>query len=122
MPDCHRGFTTNPPTHEVWPHLCPKPEDARAIRLRPGELACRITDLAVIFGRTHQLPSRSTAFSLQEDSLLLFGRRLTFSLHCTTGFGAGMKFAVNYHYYPLGRFARAARQVSRAAGANDLKA
>ncbi len=43
------------------------------------------------------------------------------SLHCTTGFGAGMKFAVNYHYYPLGRFLHEQPGKSLLRALNDLK-
>lgn len=43
------------------------------------------------------------------------------SLHCTTGFGAGMKFAVNYHYYPLGRFLHEQPGKSLLRALNELK-
>ena len=88
-------------THEVSVTFV-LPEDARAIRLDPGELACCITDLAI---SDERISFQSVnGLLLQEDSLLFLDVDPNLSLHCTTGFGAGMKFAVNYHYYPLGRF------------------
>ena len=78
------------------------PEDARAVRLDPGELACCITDLAI---SDERISFQSVnGLMLQEDCLLFLDVDPNLSLHCTTGFSAGMKFAVNYHYYPLGRF------------------
>ena len=58
---------------------------------------------------------------LQEDSLLFLDVDPNLSLHCTTGFGAGMKFAVNYHYYPLGRFLHEQPGKSLLRALNDLK-
>ena len=65
-------------------------------------MACCITDLAI---SDERISFQSVnGLLLQEDSLLFLDVDPNLSLHCTTGFGAGMKFAVNYHYYPLGRF------------------
>ena len=83
-------------THEVSVTFI-LPEDARAIRLDPGELACCITDLAI---SDERISFQSVnGLLLQEDSLLFLDIDPNLSLHCTTGFGAGMKFAVNYRYY-----------------------
>lgn len=88
-------------THEVSVTFV-LPEDARAVRLDPGELACCITDLAI---SDERISFQSVnGLMLQEDCLLFLDVDPNLSLHCTTGFSAGMKFAVNYHYYPLGRF------------------
>ena len=80
-------------THEVSVTFI-LPEDARAIRLDPGELACCITDLAI---SDERISFQSiNGLMLQEDCLLFLDVDPNLSLHCTSGFGAGMKFAVNY--------------------------
>ena len=95
------------------------PEDARAIRLDPGELACCITDLAI---SDERISFQSVnGLLLQENSLLFLDVDPNLSLHCTTGFGAGMKFAVNYHYDPLGRFLHEQPGKSLLRALNDLK-
>ena len=105
-------------THEVSVTFV-LPEDARAIRLDPGELACCITDLAI---SDERISFQSVnGLLLQEDSLLFLDVDPNLSLHCTTGFGAGMKFAVNYHYYPLGRFMHEQPGKSLLRALNDLK-
>ena len=105
-------------THEVSVTFV-LPEDARAIRLDPGELACCITDLAI---SDERISFQSVnGLLLQEDSLLFLDVDPNLSLHCTTGFGAGMKFAVNYHYYPLGRFLHEQPGKSLLRALNDLK-
>ena len=77
-------------------HLCPAGGRTRhpAGPRRAGLLHHRPCHL----GRAHQLQSVN-GLLLQEDSLLFLDVDPNLSLHCTTGFGAGMKFAVNYHYY-----------------------
>ena len=105
-------------THEVSVTFI-LPEDARAVRLDPGELACCITDLAISDERISFQPVNGLV--LQEDSLLFLDVDPNLSLHCTTGFGAGMKFAVNYHYYPLGRFLHEQPGKSLLRALNDLK-
>ena len=105
-------------THEVSVTFV-LPEDARAIRLDPGELACCITDLAI---SDERISFQSVnGLLLQEDSLLFLDVDPNLSLHCTTGFGAGMKFAVNYHYYPLGRFLHEQPGKSLLRALNELK-
>ena len=105
-------------THEVSVTFV-LPEDARAVRLDPGELACCITDLAI---SDERISFQSVnGLLLQEDSLLFLDVDPNLSLHCTTGFGAGMKFAVNYHYYPLGRFLHEQPGKSLLRALNDLK-
>lgn len=105
-------------THEVSVTFI-LPEDARAVRLDPGELACCITDLAISDERISFQPVNGLV--LQEDSLLFLDVDPNLALHCTTGFGAGMKFAVNYHYYPLGRFLHEQPGKSLLRALNDLK-
>lgn len=78
------------------------PQDARAVRLDPGELACCITDLSISDERISFRPANGSL--LQEDVLLFPEADPIFLLSSTTGFTAGMKFSVSYHYYPLGRF------------------
>ena len=88
-------------THEVSVTFV-LPEDARAVRLDPGELACCITDLAI---SDERISFQSVnGLMLQEDCLLFLDVDPNLSLHSTVPFAAGMKFAVTYHYYPLGRF------------------
>ena len=95
------------------------PEDARAVRLDPGELACCITDLAI---SDERISFQSVnGLMLQEDCLLFLDVDPNLSLHCTTGFSAGMKFAVNYHYYPLGRFLHEQPGKSLLRALNELK-
>ena len=105
-------------THEVSVTFI-LPEDARAVRLDPGELACCITDLAI---SDERISFQSVnGLMLQEDCLLFLDVDPNLSLHCTTGFSAGMKFAVNYHYYPLGRFLHEQPGKSLLRALNDLK-
>ena len=88
-------------THEVSATFV-LPEDARAVRLDPGELACCVTDFSISDDRIAFRPANGVC--LQEDCLLFLDVDPNLSLTCITGFAAGMKFAVNYRYYPLGRF------------------
>ena len=105
-------------THEVSVTFV-LPEDARAVRLDPGELACCITDLAI---SDERISFQSVnGLMLQEDCLLFLDVDPNLSLHCTTGFSAGMKFAVNYHYYPLGRFLHEQPGKSLLRALNELK-
>ena len=108
----------NEPTHEVSVTFI-LPEDARAIRLDPGEMACCITDLTISDERISFQPING--FVLQENSLLFLDVDPNLLLHCTTGFSAGMKFVVNYHYYPLGRFLHEQPGKSLLQALNDLK-
>ena len=106
-------------THEVSVTFV-LPEDARAIRLDPGELACCITDLAI---SDERISFQSVnGLLLQEDSLLFFGRRpqpfaaLHHRLWCRH------EVCGELSLLPAGTFsARAARQVS-AAGAERPEA
>ena len=111
--DCYNELT-----HEVSATFI-LPEDARAVRLDPGELACCITDLSISDERITY--SATNGVALQEDSLLFLDVDPNLALHCTTGFCAGLKFAVNYHYYPLGRFLHEQPGKSLLRALNDLK-
>ena len=76
--------------------------DARALRLDPGELACCVTDLSI---SDERLECRAmNGIQLQEDCLLFLDVDPNLTVQSTVPFAAGMKFAVTYHYYPLGRF------------------
>lgn len=80
------------------------PQDADAVRLDPGELPCCVADLAISDERISFQAVNGTP--LRENVLLFSGVDPIFFLSCKTGFTAGMKFAVHYHYYPLGNFLR----------------
>ena len=108
----------NPITHEVSATFI-LPEDARAVRLDPGELACCITDFAISDERITFRPVNGVF--LQEDCLLFLDVDPNLTLSCTAGFGAGLKFAVNYHYYPLGHFLHEQPGKSLLRALNDLK-
>ena len=88
-------------THEVSAVFV-LPTDARALRLDPGELACCITGLSVSDDRLELRPVNGTR--LQDDCLLFLDVDPNLTVAGTVPFTAGMKFAVTYHYYPLGRF------------------
>ena len=88
-------------THEVSA-VFTLPTDARALRLDPGELACCVTDLSI---SDERLECRAmNGIQLQEDCLLFLDVDPNLTVCSTVPFAAGMKFAVTYHYYPLGRF------------------
>lgn len=88
-------------THEVSA-VFTLPTDARALRLDPGELACCLTDLCISDDR---LELRSAnGIRLQDDCLLFLDPDPNLNITGPVSFAAGMKFAVTYHYYPLGRF------------------
>ena len=88
-------------THEVSA-VFTLPTDARALRLDPGELACCITDLSI---SDERLSARAVnGVQLQGDCLLFLDVDPNLTVSSTVPFAAGMKFAVTYHYYPLGRF------------------
>lgn len=88
-------------THEVSVTFV-LPEDARAVRLDPGELACCITDLAI---SDERISFQSVnGLMLQEDCLLFLDVDPNLTVKSSVPFAAGLKFAVTYHYYPLDRF------------------
>ena len=76
------------------------PTDARALRLDPGELPCCITDLDISDERLVWHPVGG--LRLQEDQVLFLEPDPILILDGMPLFPAGLKFAVNYHYYPLG--------------------
>ena len=95
------------------------PEDARALRLDPGELACCVTDFSISDERIAFHPSNGVC--LQEDCILFLDVDPNLTLTATVPFTAGMKFAVNYRYYPLGRFLHEQPGKSLLKALNDLK-
>lgn len=76
------------------------PQDALAVRLDPGELPCCLTGLALSDERISFQPVNGSF--LQENVLLFPKADPILFLSSKTGFPAGMKFSVSYHYYPLG--------------------
>ena len=88
-------------THEVSAVFI-LPTDARALRLDPGELACCVTDLSISDERLECCAVNG--IQLHENSLLFLDVDPNLTVRSTVPFAAGMKFAVTYHYYPLGRF------------------
>ena len=88
-------------THEVSA-VFTLPTDARALRLDPGELACCITGLSVSDDRLEFRPANG--IRLQDDCLLFLDPDPNLNAVSSVPFAAGMKFAVSYQYYPLGRF------------------
>ena len=88
-------------THEISA-VFTLPADARALRLDPGELACCVTGLSISDDR---LELRAAGgIRLQDDCLLFLNPDPNLSVVGSVPFTAGMKFAVTYHYYPLGHF------------------
>lgn len=105
-------------THEVSAVFI-LPDDARALRLDPGELACCVTDLSISDDRVAFHPANGVF--LQEDCILFLDVDPNMSLTAAMPFTAGMKFAVNYHYYPLGHFLHEQPGKSLLKALNDLK-
>ena len=88
-------------THEVSA-VFELPTDVQALRLDPGEFACCITDFAISDERIHYHIANGNA--LQEGTMLFLNIDPNLTLQSDVGFPAGLKFAVKYHYYPLGRY------------------
>ena len=88
-------------THEVSA-VFELPADVQALRLDPGEFACCITDFTISDERLSYQPANGTV--LREGTMLFLGIDPNLTVRSTVPFAAGMKFAVTYHYYPLGRF------------------
>ena len=102
----HECLTVAPDSYDELTHevsaVFTLPTDARALRLDPGELACCVTDLSI---SDERLECRAmNGIQLQEDCLLFLDVDPNLTVCSTVPFAAGMKFAVTYHYYPLGRF------------------
>ena len=70
--------------------------------LDPGELACCVTDLSISDDRLELRAANGVR--LQDDCLLFLDPDPNLIVVSSVPFAAGMKFAVSYHYYPLGRF------------------
>lgn len=88
-------------THEVSA-VFELPADVQALRLDPGEFACCITDFTISDERLSYQPANGTV--LREGTMLFLGIDPNLTVRCATGFAPGMRFAVTYHYYPLGRY------------------
>lgn len=95
--DCYNELT-----HEISATFV-LPTDAQALRLDPGELACCVVDLNI---SDERLRCHATNGIELQDGCHLFGEGdPNYTLETSTSFSAGMRFAVNYRYYPLGQFA-----------------
>lgn len=88
-------------THEVSA-VFTLPTDARALRLDPGELACCVTNLSISDDRMELVPAKG--LTLEEGCILFLDPDPNLNVVSSIPFTAGMKLAVNYHYYPLGHF------------------
>lgn len=75
------------------------PEDAQAVRVDPGELACILTDFVISDESITYQPANGMV--LQADSLLFPDVDPQLILSCPTGFKAGMEISITYHYFPL---------------------
>lgn len=94
--DCYNELT-----HEVSA-IFVLPTDARALRLDPGDLACCLTELSL---SDERIRCRAVNGIEVRDSCYLFMEPdPNFLLQSPTGFAEGMRFAVNYRYYPLQQF------------------
>ena len=78
------------------------PMDAKALRLDPGEFACCITDFTLSDERLSYHIVNGNA--LQEGCMLFLNIDPNLTVESAVGFPAGLRFAVKYHYYPLGRY------------------
>lgn len=96
------------------------PCNARALRLDPGEVACCITDLALSDDRMSCTPLNG--IQLDPEHLLFLDSDPNLKLETSTTFPAGMKFAVTYHYYPLGQLAHSQPGQSLVAALDLLQA
>ena len=78
------------------------PVEARALRLDPGEFACCITDFSLSDERLSYHILNGNA--LQEGTMLFMNIDPNLTVESAVGFPAGLRFAVKYRYYPLGRY------------------
>ena len=88
-------------THEVSA-VFELPVEARALRLDPGEFACCITDFSLSDERLSYHILNGNA--LQEGTMLFLNIDPNLTVESAVGFPAGLRFAVKYRYYPLGRY------------------
>ena len=88
-------------THEVSA-VFELPVEARALRLDPGEFACCITDFSLSDERLSYHILNGNA--LQEGTMLFMNIDPNLTVESAVGFPAGLRFAVKYRYYPLGRY------------------
>lgn len=95
-PDCYDELT-----HEMSA-VFELPVDAKALRLDPGEFACCITDFALSDERLSYHIINGNA--LQEGTMLFLNIDPNLTVESAVGFPAGLRFAVKYRYYPLGRY------------------
>ena len=88
----HECLTVAPDSYDELTHevsaVFELPVEARALRLDPGEFACCILN----------------GNALQEGTMLFMNIDPNLTVESAVGFPAGLRFAVKYRYYPLGRY------------------
>ena len=102
----HECLTVAPDSYDELTHevsaVFELPVEARALRLDPGEFACCITDFSLSDERLSYHILNGNA--LQEGTMLFLNIDPNLTLDSAMGFPAGLRFAVKYRYYPLGRY------------------
>lgn len=102
----HECLTVAPDSYDELTHevsaVFELPVEARALRLDPGEFACCITDFSLSDERLSYHIINGNA--LQEGTMLFMNIDPNLTVESAVGFPAGLRFAVKYRYYPLGRY------------------
>lgn len=102
----HECLTVSPDSYDELTHevsaVFELPVEARALRLDPGEFACCITDFSLSDERLSYHILNGNA--LQEGTMLFMNIDPNLTVESAVGFPAGLRFAVKYRYYPLGRY------------------
>ena len=102
----HECLTVAPDSYDELTHevsaVFELPVEARALRLDPGEFACCITDFSLSDERLSYHILNGNA--LQEGTMLFMNIDPNLTVESAVGFPAGLRFAVKYRYYPLGRY------------------
>ena len=102
----HECLTVAPDSYDELTHevsaVFELPVEARALRLDPGEFACCITGFSLSDERLSYHILNGNA--LQEGTMLFMNIDPNLTVESAVGFPAGLRFAVKYRYYPLGRY------------------
>lgn len=116
----HECLTVAPDSYDELTHevsaVFELPVEARALRLDPGEFACCITDFSLSDERLSYHILNGNA--LQEGTMLFMNIDPNLTVESAVGFPAGLRFAVKYRYYPLGRYLHEQPGKAPAAGAD----
>lgn len=116
----HECLTVAPDSYDELTHevsaVFELPVEARALRLDPGEFACCITDFSLSDERLSYHIINGNA--LQEGTMLFMNIDPNLTVESAVGFPAGLRFAVKYRYYPLGRYLHEQPGKAPAAGAD----